>query len=55
VIASDSHGLEYAVKTLQELTIKERNILRKELWKRLEFMDVSYFVNKMEDFYNEIN
>ena len=38
------------VNYLKNLSIKNRNKLRQKIWKKLEFMDVSYFVDKMEQF-----
>lgn len=53
LIVNDHCELLDCVRFLQGLTIREYIYLRKSLWERLQFMDCSNFVGKMEAVFND--
>jgi hypothetical protein len=53
LIAETDLDVEKIIKYLKSITVKQRNQLRKKLWKHLKFMDVKYFIDKIEELKNE--
>ena len=47
LIVSENNNLENVISNIENMTINYRNDFRHSLWKNLEFMDCSIFVNNI--------
>ena len=45
IVDKDPTSMESTIAYLRNMTLDDRDMLRKRLWRNLEFMDVSYFVD----------
>jgi hypothetical protein len=48
LIANNSDDLEKIINKVNKMSIQEKQNYRNNLWKQLEFMDVSNFIDKLE-------